>query len=183
MPQASALVGGRGWGAGVSPAGPCTAGILPASCIATALILLPLCVSCIGPALGNIRQSQPGQAGNVKAGQSSQSTTAKASDGISESPTHRPTRFVTAIASDGQGGVWVSGEDFGIYHGMVRDAIGAKARARAKKAGALPRFHWQHFDVANSPGLAGNSITALCVDGQGRLWVGTNRRIGSCTTK
>ena len=99
--------------------------------------------------------------------------------GIPEKNIGCPTKFVTAIASDGHGGVWVSGEGFGIYHGIVRDAIGAKARARAKKAGALPRFHWHHFDVANSPGLASNFITALCVDGQGRLWAGTNRH-GVC---
>ena len=152
----------------------------PAWSVTMALMLLILSVASVRPALGRLRLSRPSQASNASATPSPQSTPAAVSDGISESPTHCPTRFVTAVVSDGRGGVWVSGEDFGIYHGVAvrHDAIGVKAAAKASRdAGKAtpPRFRWQHFDVSNSPGLASNFITALCVDGQGRLWAGTNR--------
>ena len=198
VPRASALVGGAGilpassrtagvgpcWGAGILPASSSAAGFPSALLISAALILSGLCLTSASPALGNLRQLRPSQSGNLNARKSSSPTLAIASNGISESPTHCPTRFVTAIVSDGHGGVWVSGEDFGIYHGVAAgltssDAIGVKAAADAaalaKKPPGLPRFHWHHFDVGNSPGLASNFVTALCVDGHGRLWAGTNR--------
>ena len=160
----------------------------PAWSVALAIMLLILCVASAGPAIGNVRQPQRSQAANVNARKSPPLTSAAARNGISESATHCPTRFVTAAVPDGQGGVWVSGEDFGIYHGVPDavdrpDAIGVKAAAAAaalaKHPQTLPRFHWQHFDDGNSPGLASNFITALCVDGRGRLWAGTNRH-GVC---
>ena len=160
----------------------------PAWSVALAIMLLILCVASAGPAIGNVRQLRPSQAANVNARKSPPPTSAVARDGISESATHCPTRFVTAVVPDGHGGVWVSGEDFGIYHGVPDtsdrpDAIGVKAAAAAaalaKHPQPLPRFHWQHFDDGNSPGLASNFITALCVDGRGRLWAGTNRH-GVC---
>ena len=175
MPQALALVGGRASRPLRSPAWLFTLLIL----LAGALHTRPA-----DAAFSNARQLRRSQAANAKATRSPQSTPAGASNGISETPTHCPTRFVTAIVSDGHGGVWVSGEDFGIYHGVAAgsnrpDAIGVKAAATAaalaKKPPGMPRFHWHHFDVGNSPGLASNFITALCVDGQGRLWAGTAR--------
>ncbi len=72
-----------------------------------------------------------------------------------------PAQFITALLAQPRGGIWVAGEDTGIYY--------LKAGGHA----------WKHFDKASSPGLVSNSIYSLCMDHQGRLWAGTNRH-GVC---
>ena len=85
------------------------------------------------------------------------------------------------MVSDGHGGVWVAGEDSGIYHGTleVQPLTPALNAGGAVGPGVTPnasiRITWQHFDHGNAPGLPRDSITSLCVDAQGRLWAGTNR--------
>ena len=37
-----------------------------------------------------------------------------------EIPLNCPAKFITAMIPDGHGGVWVAGEDTGIYHGTMR---------------------------------------------------------------
>ncbi len=96
-----------------------------------------------------------------------------------------PARFITAMVPDGHGGVWVAGEDTGIYHGNIRvtDQRGnstSEPMGLSPRAGKLQiRASWTAFNKSNSPGLVSDSITALCVDGKGRLWAGTNRH-GVC---
>ena len=78
-----------------------------------------------------------------------------------EIPLNCPAQFITALLAQPRGGIWVAGEDTGIYY--------LKAGGHA----------WKHFDKASSPALVSNSIYSLCMDHQGRLWAGTNRH-GVC---
>jgi len=62
-----------------------------------------------------------------------------------------PDNYVTAIANDGQGGLWV-----GTYNGLAHYAQG----------------QWQVFNMNNS-GLPYDWVSTLLSDSQGGLWVGT----------
>ncbi len=97
-----------------------------------------------------------------------------------------PANFITAMVPDGQGGVWVGSEDSGIYHGHLAlrsgklDKLGGPV-VSSHRSGVQTSLHatWKHYSKTGSRGLASNFITALCVDGRGRLWAGTNRH-GVC---
>ncbi|HTV49083.1 MAG TPA: two-component regulator propeller domain-containing protein [Phycisphaerae bacterium] len=78
-----------------------------------------------------------------------------------EIPTGCSAQFITAMVSDGQGGVWIADEDTGIYHGTPT-------------SGRFP-FIWTNYNAQNSPGLVSDNIYSLCMDFQGRLWAGTLR--------
>ncbi len=109
---------------------------------------------------------------------------------LSEFSLHCPLKFITGICTDGPHRIWVSGEDHGLYAGKIEyrhlylpSHRGAAAAASAVHSLILSshdlHIHWYHFDKANSPGLASNFITAIAVDGKGRLWAGTDRH-GVC---
>ena len=95
-----------------------------------------------------------------------------------EIPLHCPAQFITSMVPDGCGGVWVAGEDSGIYHGVLNANLAPKA-ANASQGRVQIHAKWTHFDPVNSPGLVSNHIYSLCVDTKGRLWAGTLRR-GIC---
>ncbi|HTV47291.1 MAG TPA: two-component regulator propeller domain-containing protein [Phycisphaerae bacterium] len=78
-----------------------------------------------------------------------------------EIPTGCPAQFITAMVSDGHGGVWIADEDTGIYHGTP-------------SSGRFP-FIWTNYNAQNNPGLISDNIYSLCMDFQGRLWAGTLR--------
>ncbi len=94
---------------------------------------------------------------------------------------------MTGIFTYGPHHIWVSGEDNGLYAGKISYRHlhqHSKLSGSAHGGAALLsrhdlHIHWYHFDKANSPGLASNFITAICVDGRGRLWAGTDRH-GVC---
>ncbi len=88
-------------------------------------------------------------------------TVKKPAIGASEQKLLCPARFITALLTGPRGGIWVAGEDTGIYH---------------QKAG---QRQWKHFHKSNSSGLVSNSIYSLCIDRKGRLWAGTSRH-GVC---
>ncbi len=94
-----------------------------------------------------------------------------------------PANFITAMVPDGQGGVWVGSEDSGVYHGRLAFRPGKLGEpvGLSHRPGVQPSLQttWKHFGKTNSRGLASNFITALCMDGRGRLWAGTNRH-GVC---
>ena len=100
-----------------------------------------------------------------------------------EIPLNCPAKFITAMIPDGHGGVWVAGEDTGIYHGTMRIRLprSTQKAAAGNRVSDHLRIHaaWAASNTSDSPGLISNSITALCVDGKGRLWAGTNRH-GVC---
>ncbi len=96
---------------------------------------------------------------------------------------HCPANFTTAMVSDGHGGVWVGSEDSGVYHGRLAFRPGKLGEpvGLSHRPGVQPSLQatWKHFGKTNSRCLASNFITALCMDGRGRLWAGTNRH-GLC---
>ena len=107
-----------------------------------------------------------------------------------EIPLNCPARYITAMISDGHGGVWVSGEDSGIYHGTLkiipsRAGLGNGNSQTSEPPGSSRRSGnftiqdtWTHYDRSNS-GLISDHIYSLCLDSQGRLWAGTDRH-GVC---
>lgn len=106
---------------------------------------------------------------------------------MSEFSLRCPLKYITGICTDGPHHIWVSGEDHGLYAGKISYR---HLRGRIRASGTVHhgaailsqrdfRIHWYHFDRSNSPGLASNFITAICVDGDGRLWAGTDRH-GVC---
>jgi hypothetical protein len=109
---------------------------------------------------------------------------------VGEFPLHCPLKFITGICADGPHRIWVSGEDHGLYAGKIKyrhPYLPSHPAAASTASSAQPtilsnhdlHIRWYHFDKANSPGLASNFITAICVDGKGRLWAGTDRH-GVC---
>ncbi len=92
-----------------------------------------------------------------------------------------PANFITAMIPDGHGGVYVASEDSGIYHGVLTTAqvTGGPQPISAKNPTFQITAAWKHYGQTDSRGLASNFITALCLDGRGRLWAGTNRH-GVC---
>ncbi|MGC9261711.1 MAG: two-component regulator propeller domain-containing protein [Phycisphaerae bacterium] len=99
-----------------------------------------------------------------------------------EIPLNCPARFITAMVPDGNGDVWVAGEDTGIYHGALKITPSHSNHKTAivdRASNPRIRATWTEFNKSNSPGLIGNSIYSLCIDHRGRLWAGTNRH-GVC---
>jgi ligand-binding sensor domain-containing protein len=74
-----------------------------------------------------------------------------------------PSNNVTALISDGEGGLWVGT---------------GSPRGHSEIGGGLAHYsakgQWQIFNKDNS-GLSNNDVTALLSDSQGGLWVGTYR--------
>ncbi len=139
--------------------------------------LLPACLLAVWCSASDsvVRAAPPVDPGHVAAG--------KPAIQSDEIPLHCPAQFITAMVPDGYGGVWVAGEDTGIYHGALKIRF-PRPNNKAATGGRVSkhlriRATWTAFNKSNSPGLASNSITALCVDGQGRLWAGTDRH-GIC---
>ncbi len=106
---------------------------------------------------------------------------------LSEFSLRCPLKFITGICTDGPHLIWVAGEDNGLYAGKIRYR-GPVPMAADHSASDPPsdiisrrelRVKWYHFDKNNFPGLASNFITAIGVDGKGRLWAGTDRH-GVC---
>ncbi len=100
-----------------------------------------------------------------------------------ETPLNCPAQFITAMVPDGHGGLWVAGEDTGIYHGTL-EIQSPRSNHRVATVGQAPNnlrisASWTQFHKANSPGLVSNRIYSLCVDAKGRLWAGTDRH-GVC---
>gem|GEM_PF-1383288 len=120
---------------------------------------------------------------------------AKLAKGTSSQPLHKktahtalsefslgcPLKFITGICTDGPHHIWVSGEDNGLFAGKIkyRHLPASAFHREPTLATHNLSILWYHFDKTNSPGLASNFITAICVDGQGRLWAGTDRH-GVC---
>lgn len=99
---------------------------------------------------------------------------------LSEFSLRCPLKFITGICTDGPHLIWVAGEDNGLYAGKIRYR-GPMPMAADHSASDPPsdiisrrelRVKWYHFDKNNFPGLASNFITAIGVDGKGRLWAG-----------
>ncbi|MGC9261106.1 MAG: ligand-binding sensor domain-containing protein [Phycisphaerae bacterium] len=101
-----------------------------------------------------------------------------------ETPLNCPARFITAMVSDGHGGVWAAGEDTGICHGTFTPTPNhgnpqGEPPNLSWRSGFNISANWTAFNQTNSPGLVSNHIYSLCVDAKGRLWVGTDRH-GVC---
>ncbi len=95
-----------------------------------------------------------------------------------EIPLNCPAKFITALVPDGYGGVWAAGEDAGIWPGTLTGDAHCDGRlavqAQWKRPGGIDPSR-NHKGATTAAAPLSKFITALCVDGAGRLWVGTNR--------